>query len=244
MKTNPLFPTSILAVILFFILSSSFAQQFESGIAHYVVKPIKNQEKDGRNDPIKALEPFSDQISASFLFELTFNEGLSQFVIVETDALRKFSEKSLKLSVVQFGYADTVWQDNAGIYSKSFEGFSEREPILIDESIPNGSWKITKEKKEIDQFTCYKATRTAVIKRGSKTFSTPIIAWFCPDIPVHFGPLDFGGLPGLILEAQTDKYLYGLKSIKFGKFPIAAIPTYPKFTEEQLIERLTKNPEN
>lgn len=70
-----------------------------------------------------------------------------------------------------------------------------KKNFLVTDQI-NYSWKITNETKQIQNFTCYKAT-TAF--RGN-TFE----AWFTPDIPINAGPWKWYGLPGLILEA-TDK---------------------------------------
>ncbi|HLT53106.1 MAG TPA: GLPGLI family protein [Flavobacteriaceae bacterium] len=60
------------------------------------------------------------------------------------------------------------------------------------------SWQITNETKQIQNFTCYKATTTF---RGNN-----FEVWFTPDIPINAGPWKWYGLPGLIVEAtDTDK---------------------------------------
>jgi len=61
---------------------------------------------------------------------------------------------------------------------------------------PPLKWEVLQESKKIGKFTCYKALVTNVY-RGKKSF---IIAWFTPEIPVNFGPKEYNGLPGLILE--------------------------------------------
>lgn len=70
-----------------------------------------------------------------------------------------------------------------------------RKNYLVTDQI-NYTWKITNETKQIQNFTCYKATTSF---RGN-TFE----AWFTPDIAINAGPCKWYGLPGLILEA-TDK---------------------------------------
>lgn len=73
---------------------------------------------------------------------------------------------------------------------------SKRKFLINDEL--NYSWKITNETKQIQNFTCYKATTSF---RGN-TFE----AWFTPDIPINAGPWKWYGLPGLIVEASdTEK---------------------------------------
>lgn len=61
-----------------------------------------------------------------------------------------------------------------------------------EESMPVIKWSVGKEKKEILGYTCLSATAEY---RGRS-----YRAWFCPDIPLSYGPLWFDGLPGLILE--------------------------------------------
>ncbi|RXM45981.1 GLPGLI family protein [Flavobacterium sp. YO12] len=40
-----------------------------------------------------------------------------------------------------------------------------------------------------------------------------VIAWYCPTIPLSYGPKEFGGLPGLILELHDDKIVYLVSKI-------------------------------
>ena len=55
-------------------------------------------------------------------------------------------------------------------------------------------WNIQTDHKKIIGHTCYKAIGTY---QGRE-----ITAWFTPDIPISNGPLEYGGLPGLILELE------------------------------------------
>lgn len=72
----------------------------------------------------------------------------------------------------------------------------EKKFLITDEL--NYNWNITNETKQIQNYTCYKATTSF---RGNN-----FEAWFTPDIPVNAGPWKWYGLPGLIVEAtDTDK---------------------------------------
>lgn len=70
--------------------------------------------------------------------------------------------------------------------------------LIKQENIPN--WELTNETKIIDNYLCYKATTYEEIIRDGKIIKAPIIAWYCPEIPFQFGPKNYHGLPGLILE--------------------------------------------
>jgi GLPGLI family protein len=90
--------------------------------------------------------------------------------------------------------------------------------------------------KEIEGFLCYKATSTNIVINQKGTFRFPIIAWYCPKIPLSFGPNGYGNLPGLILELQVRNVMYGVKKIDLNlkKPSVLAKPKdYPVITDEQ-----------
>lgn len=71
-------------------------------------------------------------------------------------------------------------------------------------------WKILAEKQNILGYAVQKATCTF----GGRSY----VAWFSNDIPTHFGPYKFNGLPGLILQVEDSKHHYkftcvGIKKI-------------------------------
>ena len=71
-------------------------------------------------------------------------------------------------------------------------------------------WKLTQETKKIAGYICYKAT--TVLIRNNK--SIHIVVWYTPSIPVSFGPKEYNGLPGLVLEAQNNsRYFRATKLI-------------------------------
>lgn len=81
--------------------------------------------------------------------------------------------------------------------------------FLIEEKI-HLNWKIEKEKKNIDSYECIKATQLVVDEENRQKLVT---AWFCSELPFPYGPKGYGGLPGLIIELQIDKVVFGLEKI-------------------------------
>ena len=75
------------------------------------------------------------------------------------------------------------------------ESESWSQNYLINDSIKNYDWKITKETQEILGYETRKAT--AVVDS-----TTTIEAWYAPKLPFKNGPDDFDGLPGLILKVE------------------------------------------
>lgn len=88
--------------------------------------------------------------------------------------------------------------------------------FLIKDTISKIDWQLSGETKNIGSYTCYKATATREEERTSMTMvngeakekttkeTITTVAWYAPQIPVSNGPLNFGGLPGLILELNDD----------------------------------------
>jgi len=65
-------------------------------------------------------------------------------------------------------------------------------------------WELTNETKSILGYTSYKATYTK-IEMGKPI---PIEAWYAPELPYNFGPMEYHGLPGLILEIIRKEMLH------------------------------------
>lgn len=85
----------------------------------------------------------------------------------------------------------------------------KKEEFVIKDTI-NTSWEITKESKMIGDYLCFKATTKKktikIVDDKRKEFFENVTAWFAPSLPFSFGPANYTGLPGLILELQ-DKFV-------------------------------------
>lgn len=77
-------------------------------------------------------------------------------------------------------------------------------------SNPVYKWSLTQETKKIGNYLCFKAVSIKIYK-GKKSYK---VAWYTPSIPVNFGPKDFNGLPGLILELEAFGLIFKAKKIK------------------------------
>ncbi|HWB94648.1 MAG TPA: GLPGLI family protein [Puia sp.] len=69
--------------------------------------------------------------------------------------------------------------------------------FLITEPLPVINWQISADTASFGSLLCQKAT--AHFK------GRDYIAWFCPDLPLHVGPWELNGLPGVIVEAYDVK---------------------------------------
>lgn len=136
--------------------------------------------------------------------------------------------------VMRFGAGGTntvVYKNtNTSLILEARELFDEN--YLVTDTIKQMPWKLTEETKTILNHTCKKAiTKMPANARGGgmrmqfggstpqdgegKKAVTPptppaprpditVEAWYATDIPVSNGPENFGGLPGLILQLNSD----------------------------------------
>ena len=107
---------------------------------------------------------------------------------------------------------------NSQVQNQEFYG----KNFLVKDSLQPIVWVMGKETKEIGNYTCFKAT--ALIPTNELTWynfswnrlnettddsakddiaMTIVEAWYTPQIPVGHGPLEYWGLPGLILEVSA-----------------------------------------
>lgn len=68
-------------------------------------------------------------------------------------------------------------------------------------------WEITNQTKKIGNYICRQAiAREKLFSRQGYYYYKNVVAWFTPEIPVSFGPKNYTGLPGLILQIEDKEY--------------------------------------
>lgn len=165
---------------------------------------IKIDDK-GKNEAtqgyLKKMNEGTKEYADDFTFSLIINKNKSYFKslpLMESD----YDKLKLKFAKIFFKTKNKYYL-NSETREKLMETFAYGEYYVVKDSI-NSKWKITNEQKKIGKFICYKAitTKTVVNKKG--TFNWTITAWFSKDLPFSFGPIGYGGLPGLILELEEE----------------------------------------
>lgn len=114
-------------------------------------------------------------------------------------------------------------KSNTQLQEQEFYG----KKFLINDVLQTIEWKLESETKNIGNYTCFKATASIPTQEltwysfswdnlretnNSEIDSTQtkdikmtlVEAWYTPQIPVRHGPLEYWGLPGLILEVSAD----------------------------------------
>lgn len=187
-----------LFIVLFFSSFNLFAQ-INSGTIKYKVSV--GEDELYKSMPKEMQEEYKKDIESES-YTLIFSEKKSVF------KLDQGIENSTKKE---------YYKDIDSTFSLRYKFDSDFGKLIIKEN-RNIDWKIDyNESKKINEFTCFKASSSYTLDRGEKKFTFPLIAWFCPEIPVPLGPLGYGNLPGLILELQDRITLYGVTNINFGK---------------------------
>ena len=173
--------------------------------------------------------------NTKILLELKFNNTVSYFSKAN---LRKGDEFNLGeegLSIL-IGYEELYYNLKDKLLFSDYGEFLIKTPS-------NHNWNISSESKKIDNYLCYKATYTeSYTARDGKTKERVITAWFCPELPYSFGPLEFNGLPGLILELEKYDNKVVAKSIILSKKEIELkIPQKKTITKEQYDKKIKEN---
>lgn len=206
------------AALTFFLAGHLHAQEFQ-GEATY-----KTQRKlDIKLDSTQVDSQMQEQLMAMMKkqfereFTLEFDNDESIYKVVEALDAPSAMGGGVQIVVAGSGSESVLYRNTAenrfvnktDLFGKTF---------LIKDQIQAQDWTLTKETKNIGEYTCFKATRTetrtvmtAMSSEGgqddgsdSETTEQEVIitAWYTPMIPVGHGPSNYGGLPGLILEAS------------------------------------------
>ena len=160
-------------------------------------------------------------------FELIFNESVSLFrSVVDDEAPDPFANAGggggggMRMAF-RMPTANT-YTDLAKQTQYEERAFFEKEFLIID-SLKQYKWKLSEETKTIAKQLCKKATTmitspqmrmrvsigggnntdtTANTPRAPK--ETELVVWYAENIPVSFGPDNYSGLPGVIMEIDQD----------------------------------------
>ena len=220
----------IVGRVLFLIAFTSFGQVQNGKIVYGVsIEMIEGFKKT------IAEKSYSESVRNANYLTFTLNFDKNQAVFLCDEGLG-IDNSNLFFTKISAGYMNEVYQnkDFSLCQVNDFGNYLLKTDAIND-------WVLENETKEIENFVCYKATSTKKVNNGKGTFVFPVIAWYCPKIPVSFGPNGYGNLPGLILELQVRNVVYGVKKIdlNLSKPPIFGKPkNYPIITQKEFDEKI------
>lgn len=190
-------------MFLVLCLTSVVAQKTTSGSITYTInlspELIKSISKTN-NPNTRAILKNSKEVS----YALNFNSKSSTYQKNES----LYDESKQKLNLVATGAGGTGifyynTEDNALLKQLTIGG----DTFLITQNAKK--WKLLNTSKKIGKYNCYKAT---LLNNNNK--ETKVTAWYTLDIPLAYGPKDYNGLPGIILELYEGKFFFKASKIE------------------------------
>jgi GLPGLI family protein len=167
--------------------------EFKSKIVSQVIDTAKTKNDNVKQMMLNTVYKMKKQMPYA-TYELIFNDNKSVFKIKK------------KMSV-----DNTIdYKDVAGFSDADGEFFTESTKELRLRKIKAwnnyyiirssfSQWELKNQEKKILGYRCFKAVSKKELDNGD---SIEVIAWFAKDLPFNFGPKEFVGLPGLILEIE------------------------------------------
>lgn len=220
---------------LFFLLSISFLMaQNNCGKITYSIANIEFVDKGTNTDITTMLEMARKQ-----QYQLLFNKNFTSFTMIDFMSDESFSDFHNTLAKSYVSNSDFYFDY---ISNDLLENL--KDGTILQQKIPKLNWQITSESKTIDQYECYKATYSFdyFSSRDKKTHTRTIIAWFAPSLPFAYGPKNFHGLPGLILELTENTITFLASKIELSESSIEIkIPSGARIPKEQFEKAILKN---
>jgi GLPGLI family protein len=209
------------SIILFLFFAFNFISA-QSGTVEYAIRVHEIVNSD--NPEVKSILDKMVTLANKQEFELLFSTVGSSFKIVEDmSGVTKYEKAMIKVAKAANTTTFDIYydQENDIQYSESDDG------VVIKDTNSRKNWEITSESKTINDYLCYKALyKRNYIGRFGDARVDVIEAWFAPILPYRFGPKNYYGLPGLILELTDTKSTYLARRIDLEQNDIKII--FPK----------------
>lgn len=204
---------SFLFLLFFFVAHSLFSQ------GRYT---IRYETGSNLNDSISPRE-------INYYSMLVINDSASYF----------FSVTDINEKLPKTPYGSKFRGHSVYVDTKKGISLSQSEPrnyskLLIQDSLMNDLWILEDEEKIISGYRCKKASR--VMNERA------VIAYYSTDLPANFGPYEFGGLRGTILELQFAGNASITKAVSIKKEAVDIIePRKGKRVSKEKFNRILKN---
>jgi GLPGLI family protein len=201
-------------ILFFFFITNFFCQNKTNEVVYKLIFSVDSNSE--MNQTKEKFLKLAEKGSNNVKFRLLFNDSISKFSKVN---YIESEDKSEKYAIAWCGCDYEKYNLNKQkvlIYNNKLNklGTFKKNEFLIEKQYTD-DWILTNEFKLINDFKCYKATKTVKIVNDIKEFSRIITAWYCPELPYSFGPNGYSNLPGLILELNENNLTFGVESINF-----------------------------
>lgn len=199
---------SLFLFIALFTVNLYCQKQILSGEVSYEVSMEfdKNKldeitKKNKSSEQVKKMVAYTIKNRGKANFTLRFNKNESIF---KEDKELEINDRKTSLTKIMAGKGLFYTDKNSKTIVNQKESFGE----LFLVNVPKVKWALTQESKKIGKYLCYKATTEKEGENSKGKFVNKITAWYAPELTVNFGPKDYSGLPGLILELRKGNLLF------------------------------------
>ncbi|MDF1517022.1 MAG: GLPGLI family protein [Lutibacter sp.] len=211
-------------VFVFLFMQTILSAQNFQGSAVYQTKTKVEMDLAASGIPadrIKRIEEMmKNQMEKTYI--LTFDKTASIYK-EEVKLDQGAGGPGMRFAMMSGGASGKYYKNTQTKTSAKENEFSGKN-FLIKDSLKTYDWKMEQETKMIGNNLCFKATTIIEMPANAGTFSfgrrnndnkeeekeveqkielVPVSAWYSMDIPVSHGPVDYWGLPGLILEINA-----------------------------------------
>ena len=156
--------------------------------------------------------------------QLVINDNKASFLVLP-NTTPTLDQEDVAIAIVGFVTSKDYYTDltTKKVYYKEADG------THTVGDLSSFAWELLDETKVIDQFTCYKALlKQDRIDSMGKKIVVITEAWYAPELPYAFGPKEYSGLPGLILELKNKRTTFvASKIIKLEKSKPIEFPKGP-----------------
>ncbi|WP_445712221.1 GLPGLI family protein [Flavobacterium sp.] len=207
-----------LFILLLSLISFSQKNGYVTYKSFYATTQATEELKE--RNRVQYQEALDEEMMAKMLrFKLEFNTDESLFYLSES-LISDYESISTKNYVTGAFYGYDKFYTNRKKDSLVEQLYYSFAILLKKKKASFINWTLTSESKDINGYLCYKATYTYIQKWKGREFPWPVVAWYCPAIPIPIGPTRYSGLPGLILELHEDKRGFVVEKIEFTDIPV------------------------
>jgi len=215
----------VIAILLFLISVPTNGQNLQGNI-QYTSKSKVHVLINTENFSKISQQKFKAGHNASSIkkYALNFNKSSSLFTeVIDANINPSLGMRSNpKGPALMINHPGNFYKDlKTKNYINQKEFFGKQ--FIIRDKLTTINWQKTKEVKMIGKYACFKATAKILNGSSKSNSSTNVVAWYTIDIPVSQGPGKYWGLPGLILEVQTEDVVYTCTKIELNQANDTAI---------------------
>lgn len=200
----------IIYIVTAFIFTELYSQSEFTGIVKYEVgysseniKSYLSKNRDSIKD--KKQVEFLDNLllnTKKVNATLKFKNNKAIYTVDDKMQLENHGKLTQKFSILSAGGSNEYYSniETKALEIKNCETLDEC--FIIKSNFKK--WNLTQETKTVNNYTCFKATKTVTRNNKNKN----ITAWYTPNIAFNSGPNEYNGLPGLILELENGSVVF------------------------------------